>query len=182
MSWGVCLPDEPKATLPWFSDVPGHSRPLWEGEKWRGHERPWTSESQATATPVILKMKWLFSKVFAQLLPCILLRYRLIWLDKVTWFKSWFHNLHKWESTLTFLLSQTLRQFEIYEQIFQVSLVVEECLEKGKKQKRLFITWCSTPSTTFRHISRLFLRLGQLRSYKTTRLRTEAPLEIGDWV
>ena len=74
----------------------------------------------------------------------------------MTWFKSWFNNIRKCESTLTFLLSQTLCQFEIYEQIFQVSLVVEECLEKGKKQKRLFITWCSTPSTTFRH-SRLFL-------------------------
>ena len=119
-----------------------------------------------------------FFKVFAQLLPCILFSYRLIWLDKVTWFKSWFHNLRKWESTLTFPLSQTLRQFEIYEQIFQVSLVAEECLEKGKKQKGLFFTWCFTQPTIFRH-SRLFFRLGQLRSYKHTRHRTEGPLEIG---
>lgn len=115
-------------------------------------------------------MKWLFSNGFAQLLLmlCLLFRYRLISQVEVTWFKSWFLNLHYREATLTFLLSQTLRQFEIYEQIFQVSLVVEECLEKGKKQKRLFITWCFTQPTTLRH-SMLFLRLGQLRSYKNDR-------------
>ena len=62
--------------------------------------------------------------------------------------------------------------------MFQVSLVVEECLEKGKKQKG-YLSPDVPPHLQLSGIQGYFL---DWDSSEATRHRTEAPLAVGDQV